>query len=206
MNFPFDRMSVVTFSDVGALELSLAGGDSPAPVQAVIDALEVATNPFITLRPPCDPSGGDPRGCGNTNPADGLMVGGNLFGDPNADGVQSPGEIRQEAVWIMILLGDGAANAVYDDSSFPITDRAAWICPNPGLNPGQPNWIRPLCTDIDPSNGAGRRLRQHLVRRMTPPATWPTSWAARMRILFSRRLALRRARRRSSSPLVWGPR
>jgi hypothetical protein len=155
MNFPFDRMAVVTFSDVGELKLSLAAGDSPAPVQAAIDALEVSTNPFITLRPPCDPSGGDPRGCGNTNPADGMMVGGNLFGDPNADGVQSPGEIRQEAVWIMILLGDGAANAftTIRPSRSPI---AAWICPNPGLNPGQPNWIEPLCTDIDPSNGAGR--------------------------------------------------
>jgi hypothetical protein len=156
MNFPFDRMAVVTFSDVGVLQLSLADGDSPAPVQTVIDAVEVSTNPFITHRPPCDPSGGDPRGCPNTNPTDGLMIGGNLYGDPNADGFQAPGEVRQEAVWIMILLSDGAANALYDVSVFPITDRSAWICPNPGMNPGQPNWIEPLCTDIDPSNGAGR--------------------------------------------------
>jgi hypothetical protein len=156
MNFPYDRMAVVTFSDVGELQLSLAAGASLSSVAPVLDAIEVSRDPFITLRPPCEPSGGDPRGCPNTNPADGLMVGGNLFGDPNADGIQSPGELRQEAVWILILLSDGAANALYDTSVAPLTDRAAWICPNPGFNPGQPNWIRPLCTDIDPSNGPGR--------------------------------------------------
>jgi hypothetical protein len=149
-------MAVVTFSRVGELKLSLAAGSSIGAVAPVLQAMEVSRDPFITHDPPCEPSGGDPRGCPNTNPADGLMVGGNLFGDPNADGVQMPGEVRQEAVWILILLSDGAANALYDTSVAPLTDRAAWICPNPGFNPGQPNWIRPLCTDIDPSNGAGR--------------------------------------------------
>jgi hypothetical protein len=156
MNFPYDRMAVVTFSDVGVLRISLAAGNNQSDVFNTINPLEVSTDPFVTHRIPCDPSGGDPRGCTNTNISDGLMIGGNLFGDPNADGVQSPGEIREEAVWIMILLSDGLANALYDTTTYPLTDRNAWICPNPGGNPGQPNWIRPLCTDIDPSNGPGR--------------------------------------------------
>jgi hypothetical protein len=82
------------------------------------------------------------------------MVGGNLFGDPNGDGVASAGEVRQEAVWILILLGDGAANAAYhtDGGLDPNVTRDAWFCPNPTALGGQPNWVEPLCTDIDPSN------------------------------------------------------
>jgi hypothetical protein len=111
MNFPFDRMAIVTFSDVGELKLSLADGDSPGPVQTEIDSLEVSTNLFITLLRR-DPSG-RPERLRNTNPADGLMIGGNLFaGDPNADGFQAPGEPRQEAVWIMILRSDGVQRTV----------------------------------------------------------------------------------------------
>ncbi len=164
MYFPYDRMAVVTFSREGSLKLSLALGDDETTVlntigrrDPYISGLEVSPNPFVTGQSPCDfaGSGGDPRGCPNTNPADGLVIGGNLFADPNADGTASPGEIRQEAVWIMILLSDGAANSLYDTSTYPLTDRNAWICPG-ALPYPNPNWMEPWCGDIDPSNTTGR--------------------------------------------------
>jgi hypothetical protein len=154
MYFPYDRMAVVTYAELGGVQISLASGNALTPVFNTLEAMEVSPDPG---NPPCNfGAGGDPRGCTGTNTSAGLLFGGNLFGDPNNDGVQSPGEIREEAVWIMILLSDGAANALYDDTTgLGTADPNNWICPNAG-GAGQPEWIRPFCTDVDGSNTTGR--------------------------------------------------
>jgi hypothetical protein len=77
-----------------------------------------------------------------------------MFGDPNADGVQSPGEIRQEAVWIVILLSDGGANAARASVAANPMDQATWICPN-ALGINNPTWVAPACKDED---GASRHF------------------------------------------------
>ena len=142
MYFPYDRMAVVTFANVGSRQLHLADGDNVLDVFNTLEALEVSPDPG---NPPCDFSGGDPRGCTNTNTSEGLLIGGNYFGDPNADGTAVPGEIREEAVWILIVLGDGGANALRDPA-YPVADRQGWICPN-SLGPDQPTWVQPFCRD-----------------------------------------------------------
>jgi hypothetical protein len=142
MYFPYDRMAVVTFANVGARQLHLADGDNVPDVFNTLESLEVAAEPG---NPPCDFGAGDPRGCTNTNTAEGLLLGGNYFGDPNADGTLAPGEIREEAVWILIVLGDGGANALRDPT-YPVIDRQGWICPN-SLGVGQPTWVQPFCRD-----------------------------------------------------------
>jgi hypothetical protein len=143
MYFPFDRMAIVTFANVGARQITLAAGDNPTDVFNSIQGLEVSPDPG---NPPCDFGGGDPRGCTNTNTGEGLLLGGNLFGDPDASGPPPvPGEIREEAVWILILLGDGGANALRDPT-YPVIDRQGWICPNT-LGANQPTWVQPFCRD-----------------------------------------------------------
>ena len=77
MFFPYDRMAVVSFSHLSATEISLTDGDNFAAVQAAINAIDVA---LPAPNPPCDISGGDPRGCPTTNTAAGLTRGGNLLG------------------------------------------------------------------------------------------------------------------------------
>jgi hypothetical protein len=78
---------------------------------------------------------GDPRGCTSTNTAGALLAAGAQFGYFT----------RPEAVWIVILLSDGGANAALRSGEDPgVTE--SWICP--GATPGQPEWIQPLCRDI----------------------------------------------------------
>lgn len=83
MYFPYDRMAVVTFANVASRQIHLADGNNIPVVYNKLEALEVSADP---PNPPCDFSGGDPRGCTNTNTAEGMFMGGNYFGDPNADG------------------------------------------------------------------------------------------------------------------------
>jgi hypothetical protein len=59
----------------------------------------------------------DVSGCQNTSIGGGLKYGGNEFG-------RAP--IRQESVWVLVLLTDGAANASEDDSSIPTLNK---FCP-----------------------------------------------------------------------------
>ena len=149
MFFPYDRMAVVSFSHLSATEISLTDGDNFAAVQAAINAIDVA---LPAPNPPCDISGGDPRGCPTTNTAAGLTRGGNLLGDNNGDGVG--GDFRADSVWIVILLSDGAANAALVNGGNPLT-RDDWICPPPGGPIGSPTWVSPLCRDAEFEVGTG---------------------------------------------------
>lgn len=149
MFFPYDRMAVVSFSHLSATEITLTDGNNFAAVEAAINALDVA---LPAPNPPCDISGGDPRGCPTTNTAAGLTRGGNLLGDNNGDG---PGaDFRADSVWIVILLSDGAANAALANGGNPL-NRDDWICPPPGGPIGSPTWVPPLCRDAEFEVGAG---------------------------------------------------
>jgi hypothetical protein len=165
-NLMYDRMSIVTYAREGRLEISLAAGPSSAcgpfcsgdnftDVLNVIRAIEVQPEPWEVngcLTYTLDP--GDIRGCTNTNTEEGLLIAGDMFGDPNADGVQSPGEIRQEAVWIVILLSDGGANAARASVVANPLLQTTWICPN-AADINNPTWVAPACKDED---GASRHI------------------------------------------------
>jgi hypothetical protein len=132
MYFPYDRMAVISF-DVNAIA-QLHFSDSPSSIKSSIGSL------LVYKLPSCDgwTNFKDPTGCTNTNIADGLLFGGNEFGY----------SLRQEAVPILILLSDGAANAATDDSTPPVS-----ICPGgPG---GAATWVEPFCRDDDFEIGPG---------------------------------------------------
>lgn len=158
MFFPYDRMAVVSFSHLSAMEISLADGDNFTAVQTAINNL-IVSGP--APNPPCDLSAGDPRGCPTTNTAAGLNRAGNLLGDNDgnplidSDGDGDPAlDFRPDSVWIVILLSDGAANAAIADGGNPL-DRNDWICPPPGGPAGSPTWVPPLCRDADFEVGTG---------------------------------------------------
>jgi hypothetical protein len=136
MYFPYDRMAVVSF-DVNAvhqLQLIDPNSDKPSHIISAIGNLLVYKLPSC---PGWDASK-DPTGCTNTNIADGLLVGGNEFGL----------SLRQEAVPILILLSDGAANAATDNAG-------NFICPNTTGVSGKPTWVEPFCRDEDFEIGPG---------------------------------------------------
>lgn len=130
MYFPYDRMAVISF-DVNAIA-QLHFSDSPSSINSSIGSLLVYKLPGC----PGWTASKDPTGCTNTNIADGLKVGGNEFGL----------SLRQEAVPILILLSDGAANAATDNAG-------NFICPQGPA--GMPTWVEPFCRDGDFEIGPG---------------------------------------------------
>jgi len=122
---PYDRMAIVTF-DMNAVAqknlnyqtfAGLSNADYLIQLNQQIMALDVYDFPGCVGYPP------SPAGCTSTNTAGGLLQAGNQFGAFK----------REEAVWIVILLSDGGANAAQD--SVP-----NWICPSS-------TWIQPFCRD-----------------------------------------------------------
>ena len=140
MTFPFDRMSVITFARQASPLVSLQAGTSRGAVQGVLEAMAVAPDPIRgETDGPCGSLGdpADPRGCTSTNSADGLRGPAAEFGSNG----------RQEAVWVVIFLSDGGANAAVWTDEDPILPKS-WICPGTA---GLPTWIQPSCRDPDAS-------------------------------------------------------
>jgi hypothetical protein len=129
MYFPYDRMAVVNF-DVDATITQY-----PSTVQG--DIVDQILNLVIDNTNSC-PGWPDPSLCTSTNIADGLKAGGGLFGGT---------WLREEAVPILIILSDGAANAASNDTPPPPR-----ICPG---SPGLPTWVEPFCRDTDFEIGPG---------------------------------------------------
>lgn len=140
MYFPFDRVAIITFDKYATANLSFSDIDYANTSPAVIESTIVSTIENLTVfeaegtcpqgRPcrsyrssdnaferflcgdgwefplnPTDPSTfedkNDPGLCMSTNVGGGMLVAGNQFAIP---------PIRQNALWVVILLGDGAAN------------------------------------------------------------------------------------------------
>ena len=77
---------------------------------------------------------GDLSGLTTTNIGGGLLHAGNMFGI----------ETREEALWVVVLLTDGNANATTPEEGDNITDFSTYpigFCPN--------DWTEPLCQDED---------------------------------------------------------
>ncbi len=133
MYFPFDRMSLVTFSQFGIEQLDLPSGDDWSVVTGALNATDVSEPPDPATYCPDIFTTGDPTGCTPTNIAAGIRAANQELATNG----------REEAVWLIILLSDGAANAAQDDSSPP-----KWLCPG---SSGNPNWVLPFCVDTDPA-------------------------------------------------------
>ena len=165
--FPYDRVSVVTFDRVAHSFPSGAGfapwiedadGDGIAKdeVISIIDGLNVyQPGPCVSVDPPnpavgtclsydgggnfqfinCMPweySGRvDPTSCTSSNIGGGLALAGNSF-------AQAP--IREDSLWIVILLAGGPANATDAFSGFPMGS-----CPSA-------YWDQPFCRDDEASD------------------------------------------------------
>jgi len=177
MYFPYDRIGIVTFATLRTINLELDPNDpdgtegipEPPPpcgvvdttdpnemkdcADFVIDALdpELEADPAVSC--PNWGSTGDPRGCMSTNTGGGLKAAFGMYcrdavaygGD--GDGTCDRNEMREEAVWIAIILSDGIANAA--NSASPPTVAGDWICPvSTWASPagGGP----PYCADGDP--------------------------------------------------------
>ena len=160
MYFPYDRLSIVTFGRLPKVWLELDDTDSlpsgciasnpKACAHKVLDDIQVEPSPLPdpTL---CDQAAGgsSPKGCLSTNIGDGLLQAGARFciddGPPVKDagnGVCDRGEMREEAVWIVLLLTDGAANAAIAGGDPAVF--SDWICPDTTYPPTstEPPWCR----------------------------------------------------------------
>jgi len=83
---------------------------------------------FVSINCPVFDGGTDPSSCTTTNIGGGMRLAGNIFGDPNFT--------RPEALWVVVLLTDGAANASTAE---------------PGIHPygycPETTWTPPFCRD-----------------------------------------------------------
>jgi hypothetical protein len=154
MYFPYDRISIVTFGRKPVIALELQDDDPPTPcgvgpdpktcALSVVNGLEVELEPITAVD--CPGWSPDPSGCLSTNSGDGLRQAGGRFclDDVIVNGVCDRVEMREEAVWIVILVSDGVANAALRSESPDI-----WICPisthAPPAGAGPP-----YCVDGDP--------------------------------------------------------
>jgi hypothetical protein len=154
LNFPYDRVAVVTFALTPTVVIPLTNTLSPAEILDTIRNLQVSPKRYPEGDPkhtegcsnifgnytvedgnivPTWPPVNDPSGCTNTSTGGGLKYAGNEFG-------RKP--IRQESVWVVVLLTDGAANASEEDASIspPTLNK---FCP-------ESTWIiNPYCRDSD---------------------------------------------------------
>ena len=125
--FPFDRVAVVTFDTDAHPTQPLTSSKQAA--LSVIGNLNVYSPPacdtahgpcrnydehnnYIGLECPLFRSTGDPSSCTSSNIGAGLAMAGNLFANP---------PMREDALWVVILLAGGPANAssAEDKHAFP---------------------------------------------------------------------------------------
>lgn len=127
LNPTFDRVAVVTFDQEAGLLLPLSADFNA--VRNVIDNQDVYAPPPCTSYPP------DPSGCTSTNVGGGLLVAGTEL----TAGLQK----RDDALWVIILLTDGAGNTTNKIGPGP-HQWANIHCP-PAY------WSQPYCRDSDSS-------------------------------------------------------
>jgi hypothetical protein len=149
MDPDYDRVGLVTFDRFAGTVTGALGTVDEFPetkpdhgltgihgdVKNELNLMEVYPVPpdFDALCPNFDdadysgnPFSGDPRGCMRTNTAAGLMLAGKQFAN---------GGGRNEAVWVVVLLSDGVANAAYAVDTVtkePIANPLLpehWYCP-----------------------------------------------------------------------------
>jgi hypothetical protein len=173
MYYPYDRLGIVTFATLATVNLELDPNDPPQPcglvdvtdpvdlkacADSVIDSLDPEEEADVASSCPNWYATGDPRGCMSTNTGDGLWMTGGMycrdavaFGG-NGDGDCDRDEMREEAVWIAIVLSDGVANAGTVTLPNPPATADDWICPDVTWGPPTGSGP-PYCADGDPDPG-----------------------------------------------------
>ena len=164
MYFPYDRLGIVTIGLLGSPVLELDDDDPPQPcgvgpdpnacAHSVVDSLDPVLESDIAAQCPNFFSTGDPRGCGSTNTGHGMSIAAGMYcrdaiayggdGDGNCD----RNEMREEAVWVALVLSDGVVNAAAE--IIPPTAPGDWWCPNDTWAPPTGSGP-PYCQDGDPS-------------------------------------------------------
>jgi hypothetical protein len=156
--WPYDRLAIVTFDRVATIVEPITNTDTVATWQSIVKGLTVSPprNPdsdaachYTTTNPP------DPSACVNTSIGGGLKLAGGQFGiNP----------VRQESVWVVILLTDGAANASEPLANSTVLNR---FCPSTTWDlPSDPDQYDPWCRDAN-------KLTRHTV--LTPTVNGPTN-------------------------------
>jgi len=153
--FPYDRVAVVTFDKIPQVVMEFS--NDPVVIISAIKGLTVyegegefpnglpsrwydSDDLYWGLQCPMEnPNPGeelfinpDPTGCTTTNIGAGLYTAGLVFNIP---------PVRQESLWVVILLTDGVANAGYDDEGLYFCPESTW--PNSAVPPD----ILPKCND-----------------------------------------------------------
>lgn len=144
--YPYDRVALVTFD---------RNPDEPLPLTANKNAIIANINNLRVFQPPACPTAhgpcrnydngrylglecpiyretGDPTTCTSSNIGGGLQMGGFAFAHP--------GNLREDSLWVLILLAGGPANTGYDLES-PQGDKNRF-CPST-------TWEPPFCRDND---------------------------------------------------------
>lgn len=140
MKFPYDRVSIATMDQIGQVLIPIT--DTQATdlnaLTTTIDALTMYTFPgwgsgtcqYDFGQPPSPTN--NPSGCVSSSTGGALKVAAGEFG-------RKP--VRQEAVWVIVFITDGAANASEPADGYPGSTNVVnkW-CPDN-------TWVQPWCRD-----------------------------------------------------------
>jgi Flp pilus assembly protein TadG len=130
MYYPYDRVAIVTFDAGANVVHELTTNESD--LESALDSIELIEGTMCG-------SPIDPGGCVTTNLTSGLIAGGDRLALPAPDGG------RQESLWVVVVLSDGAANQAEDTR-----DPRPTVPKDP--NPISPGWLCPNMRDSVPEN------------------------------------------------------
>jgi hypothetical protein len=137
LNTPFDRIALVTFAQTPFIDYPLQS--DLANASNTIRNLSVTPRPGL---PDCNfPADPDPSDCTSTSIGGGLRNAASAFSQPLGGATQ----IREESLWVAVLLSDGSANASIPDLDL---DPKNFFCP-PSTWPPWPPIVNqpPACRD-----------------------------------------------------------
>ncbi len=142
---PFPAEPITYTSDpYGPCRLYSTDSDtSPAPMIATGNTYVGRLSCPMRYGPNVPGTSPDPSRCGSTNIAEGLSQAGRAFlgqYDHNAAyyGLATLPTKRDDTVWVLVMLGDGAADAAYKDDGDPICPVYTWDAGYPGGYAGTP--------------------------------------------------------------------
>jgi hypothetical protein len=160
----YDRVSIITFDQYATVRLAMSSDFDQ--VRTTLESLKVTEGrgicPYVygtapaspvDMNGPCRaydstsqfvafdcaynwPPVNDPSKCGTTNIGEGFYWAGNVLGGVYPDYIVNPPPMREDSLWVVILLTDGAANAGYAADGTPICPAYTWT-------------FRGLCRDED---------------------------------------------------------